>query len=206
MEIQTPGSFIVAQILDFSRAGFPTFKIIKKFRFDEVGTAFVRFYFSLMGNPSSTTTREVENVTIAMWPAFTSSQGQKLLEPPSDAETKTVFLDTKSSGPNGSSPTKKIPVGFFAVYVGEERQRFIVPMRFLSHPLFKILLEKAQDEFGFEQKSGLLIPCSVSTFQEVVNAVESNHGSHRYFLARLTLVGGGEALDQILWRLGPKDK
>jgi len=76
----------------------------------------------------------------------------------------------------GLSPTKKIPVGFFAVYVGEERERFIVPTRFLGHPLFKILLEKAHDEFGFEQKSGLVVPCSVSTFQEVVNAVESNHG------------------------------
>ncbi|KAL2939215.1 Auxin-responsive protein SAUR50 [Bienertia sinuspersici] len=72
------------------------------------------------------------------------------------------------------SPTK-IP-GFFAVYVGEGRERFLVPTRFLSHPLFKILLEKTYDEFGFEQKNGLIVPCSVSTFQEVVSAVESNHG------------------------------
>lgn len=35
------------------------------------------------------------------------------------------------------------PVGFFAVYVGEDRQRFVVPTGFLSHPLFKMLLEKA---------------------------------------------------------------
>ncbi|XP_021766493.1 auxin-responsive protein SAUR50-like [Chenopodium quinoa] len=73
------------------------------------------------------------------------------------------------------SPTK-IPTGFFAVYVGEGRERFLVPTSFLSHPLFKILLEKTYDEFGFEQKNGLIVPCSVSTFREVVNAVESNHG------------------------------
>ncbi|KAL7585507.1 hypothetical protein Lser_V15G42240 [Lactuca serriola] len=58
--------------------------------------------------------------------------------------------------------------GFFAVYVGVERQRFVVPTSCLSHPLFKILLAKASEEFGYNQKNGLVIPCSVATFQEVV--------------------------------------
>ncbi|XP_021892518.1 auxin-responsive protein SAUR21 [Carica papaya] len=66
------------------------------------------------------------------------------------------------------------PVGFFAVYVGEERERFVVPTSFLSHPLFKILLEKSCNEFGFQQRNGLVVPCTVPTFQEVVNAVECN--------------------------------
>ncbi|KAG9159087.1 hypothetical protein Leryth_017560 [Lithospermum erythrorhizon] len=72
----------------------------------------------------------------------------------------------------GSSPRSKTPTGSFALYVGEERERFVVPTSYLSHPLFKILLEKAYNEFGFDHKSGLVVPCSVSTFQEVVNAVE----------------------------------
>ncbi|KAL7256466.1 hypothetical protein ACSBR1_010399 [Camellia fascicularis] len=42
------------------------------------------------------------------------------------------------------------PTGHFAVYVGEERRRFVVPTGFPSHPLFKMLLKKAYDEFGFE--------------------------------------------------------
>ena len=71
--------------------------------------------------------------------------------------------------------TNTPPIGFFAVYVGEERQRYVVPTRYLSHPLFKMLLEKAYDEFGFSQRNGLVIPCSVSTFQEVVNAIECNN-------------------------------
>ncbi|GAB4856375.1 hypothetical protein Ancab_014295, partial [Ancistrocladus abbreviatus] len=62
---------------------------------------------------------------------------------------------------------KKIPVGFFTVYVGEERERFLVPTSFLSHPLFKMLLEKAHNEYGFDQKNGLLVPCSVGAFREV---------------------------------------
>ena len=52
----------------------------------------------------------------------------------------------------------------------------MVPTRYLSHPLFKIMLEKAYDEFGFEQSNGLVVPFSVTTFQEVVNAVECCNG------------------------------
>lgn len=63
------------------------------------------------------------------------------------------------------------PTGFCAVYVGEERERFVVPTGFLSHPLFKMLLEKSYNEFGFEHESGVVIPCSVSAFQRVFNAV-----------------------------------
>ncbi|XP_071714132.1 auxin-induced protein 15A-like [Rutidosis leptorrhynchoides] len=68
------------------------------------------------------------------------------------------------------------PTGFLALYIGEERRRFVVPTGYLSHPLFKMLLDKASDEFGFEQKDGLVVPCSVAAFQEVVTAVEGSNG------------------------------
>lgn len=71
-----------------------------------------------------------------------------------------------------ASSMASTPTGFFAVYVGEERERFVVPTGYLSHPLFKMLLEKSCNEFGFEQSSGLVVPCTVSAFQEIVNAVE----------------------------------
>ncbi|KAL2481678.1 SAUR-like auxin-responsive protein family [Abeliophyllum distichum] len=77
----------------------------------------------------------------------------------------------------GASPTTtKSPTGTFAVYVGEDRQRFVVPTGYLSHPLFKILLEKAYNEFGFQQSNGLIVPCSVNAFQEVISAVECCNG------------------------------
>ncbi|KAD3068286.1 hypothetical protein R6Q59_017665 [Mikania micrantha] len=75
-----------------------------------------------------------------------------------------------------SSPSCKTPTGFFTVYVGEERRRFVVPMGYLSHPLFKMLLEKSSEEFGFGQKNGLVVPCSVNAFEEVVSVVESCNG------------------------------
>ncbi|CAN4121337.1 unnamed protein product [Withania somnifera] len=82
--------------------------------------------------------------------------------------------DHQGASPTSAKSSKKI--GTFAVYVGEERERFAVPTSYLSHPLFKILLEKTYNEFGFEQTNRLVVPCSVAAFQEVVNAVECCNG------------------------------
>ncbi|KAK4343195.1 hypothetical protein RND71_039011 [Anisodus tanguticus] len=82
--------------------------------------------------------------------------------------------DHQGASPTSANSSKKM--GTFAVYVGEERERFAVPTSYLSHPLFKILLEKTYNEFGFEQANGLVVPCSVAAFQEVVNAVECCNG------------------------------
>lgn len=75
-----------------------------------------------------------------------------------------------------SSPPCKTPTGSFTIYIGEERRRFVVPMGYLSHPLFKMMLDKSSKEFGFNQKNGLVVPCSVNAFQEVVSVVESCNG------------------------------
>ena len=37
--------------------------------------------------------------------------------------------------------------GHFAVYVGSECSRFIIPLSYLNHPLFQALLEKAEAEY-----------------------------------------------------------
>ncbi|KAK1299539.1 hypothetical protein QJS10_CPB13g01550 [Acorus calamus] len=78
------------------------------------------------------------------------------------------------------------PAGHLPLYVGEEQQRFVVPTSFLSHPLFKILFEMAYSEYGFDQESGLSVPCDVSVFEEVVEAIEGGRG--RFDLRKL--VGG----------------
>ncbi|MCD7449690.1 hypothetical protein HAX54_001119 [Datura stramonium] len=82
--------------------------------------------------------------------------------------------DDQGASPTSAKSSKKM--GTFAVYVGEGRERFAVPTSYLSHPLFKILLEKTYNEFGFEQTNGLVVPCSVAAFQVVVNAVECCNG------------------------------
>ncbi|XP_047324303.1 auxin-responsive protein SAUR50-like [Impatiens glandulifera] len=75
-----------------------------------------------------------------------------------------------SSGGGGKLPGD-IPRGHFAVYVGEKRRRYIVPISWLSHPLFKTLLERAEEEFGFSHDMGLTIPCEEVVFQSLMSAI-----------------------------------
>ncbi|KAK1299534.1 hypothetical protein QJS10_CPB13g01558 [Acorus calamus] len=77
----------------------------------------------------------------------------------------------------------RTPVGCLPLYVGEEHRRFVVPTSFLSHPLFRILFEMAYSEYGFDQESGLSVPCDVSVFEEVVGAIEG--GCRRFDLQKL---------------------
>ncbi|CAN4112493.1 unnamed protein product [Withania somnifera] len=60
-----------------------------------------------------------------------------------------------------SSTDKDVPKGHFAVYVGkEQRKRFVIPISFLSQPLFQDLLRQ-EEEFGFDHPmGGLTIPCT----------------------------------------------
>ncbi|KAG2309172.1 hypothetical protein Bca52824_028920 [Brassica carinata] len=76
-----------------------------------------------------------------------------------------------------TSPTKTA-TGSFAVYVGEERVRQVVPTSYLNHPLFRMLLDKSRDELHCsDQKVMLVVPCNLSVFQDVVNAIESYNGN-----------------------------
>ncbi|KAK7411820.1 hypothetical protein VNO78_03261 [Psophocarpus tetragonolobus] len=70
-------------------------------------------------------------------------------------------------------PPPDVPKGYLAVYVGPELRRFIIPTSYLSHSLFKVLLEKAADEFGFDQSGGLTIPCEIETFKYLVKCMEN---------------------------------
>lgn len=101
------------------------------------------------------------------------------------------LLRDRDNGGEEYSPTAATattPTGTFVVYVGSERQRFVVPTSYLSHPLLKILLEKAHDESGYDHRNRLVVPCSVNAFQEVINAVERCNGRFDF----------GELVDEFL--------
>ncbi|XP_030522938.1 auxin-responsive protein SAUR21-like [Rhodamnia argentea] len=59
-----------------------------------------------------------------------------------------------------------VPKGYLAVYVGQrQKKRYVVPVSFLNQPLFRDLLRKAEEEFGFDHPmGGLTIPCTEDTF------------------------------------------
>lgn len=72
-----------------------------------------------------------------------------------------------------SANTTDVPKGHFAVYVGEvQKKRFVIPISYLNHPLFQNLLNRAEEEFGFDHPTGgLTIPCSEEYFISLTSAL-----------------------------------
>ena len=70
-----------------------------------------------------------------------------------------------------SSATRDIPKGHFAVYVGEmQKKRFVIPISFLSQPLFQDLLSQSEEEFGFDHPmGGVTIPCCEDLFIDLTS-------------------------------------
>ncbi|KAH7553549.1 hypothetical protein ACOSP7_029709 [Xanthoceras sorbifolium] len=60
--------------------------------------------------------------------------------------------------------------GHFAVVAvkGGQPKRFIVEMDNLSNPAFLRLLEQAKEEYGFQQKGVLAVPCRPEELQNVI--------------------------------------
>ena len=73
----------------------------------------------------------------------------------------------------GAINTQVAPYGCFSVYVGPEKQRFVVRAEFANHPLFKMLLEDAELEYGYNSEGPILLPCDVDLFYKVLAELES---------------------------------
>ncbi|XP_045821680.1 auxin-induced protein X15-like [Trifolium pratense] len=68
---------------------------------------------------------------------------------------------------------KKPPNGYLCVYVGPERQRFVIKIKIFNHPLFKTLLEDVENEYGYTNDGPLWFPCDVELFCETLVEIES---------------------------------
>lgn len=88
--------------------------------------------------------------------------------------TNIKCCDSDEDSCQSPEPPPDVPKGYLAVYVGPELRRFIIPTSYLSHSLFKVLLEKVEEEFGFDQSGGLTIPCEIETFKYLLKCME-NH-------------------------------
>ncbi|OMO93828.1 Auxin responsive SAUR protein [Corchorus olitorius] len=73
----------------------------------------------------------------------------------------------------GKKKRQVAPEGCFSVYVGPQRQKFVVKTEFANHPLFKMLLEDAEDEYGFRSEGPLQLPCDVDLFYKVLAEMDS---------------------------------
>ncbi|KAG6493840.1 auxin-responsive protein SAUR23-like [Zingiber officinale] len=73
------------------------------------------------------------------------------------------------------------PPGFLAVYVGDDRRRFVIPARFLNLPVFAALLQRAEEEYGFPGSAagGLALPCDPAFFGCVLDALHLDEARFR---------------------------
>ncbi|KAK7410751.1 hypothetical protein VNO78_01802 [Psophocarpus tetragonolobus] len=77
---------------------------------------------------------------------------------------------------------KDVPKGCLAILVGqgEEQQRFVIPVMYMNHPLFMQLLKQAEDEYGFDQKGPITIPCHVEHFRTVQGLILRDKSLHHH--------------------------
>uniref|UniRef100_A0A0D9WTT4 Auxin-responsive protein n=1 Tax=Leersia perrieri TaxID=77586 RepID=A0A0D9WTT4_9ORYZ len=105
-----------------------------------------------------------------------------------DDALRETLLDQPAASPSSSpatSPTTNsgggggVPKGYFAVYVGEEARRFVVPTDYLREPAFRELMERAADEFGFAQSGGLRVPCDEVQFEDLLRQFDDTKNTGR---------------------------
>ncbi|KAL3832824.1 hypothetical protein ACJIZ3_007560 [Penstemon smallii] len=83
---------------------------------------------------------------------------------------------------------RQVPKGCLAIKVGNgnEQKRFVIPVFYLRHPLFLQLLKGAEEEYGFDQKGMITIPCHVDEFLFVQDMILKErrhlHNHHRHNL------------------------
>ncbi|KAI4979912.1 hypothetical protein ZWY2020_016665 [Hordeum vulgare] len=82
---------------------------------------------------------------------------------------KRLALAPKAGSRHGGGAD--VPRGFFAVCVGEEMRRFVIPTEYLGHWAFEELLREAEEEFGFRHEGALRIPCDVEVFEGILRLV-----------------------------------
>lgn len=69
----------------------------------------------------------------------------------------------------------------------------MVPVTYLSHPLFVQLLKMAEEEYGFDQKGAITLPCDVEEFLYAQGLIErdlapthhhnDHHQQHNHLVA-----------------------
>ncbi|KAH7669841.1 Small auxin-up RNA protein [Dioscorea alata] len=77
---------------------------------------------------------------------------------------------------------RDVPKGHMVVYVGEARKRFVIRVSFLEHPLFRALLDEAQEKYDFNCDSKLCIPCDENSFLGVLRFVRSQQSTTKLCL------------------------
>ncbi|KAG5241594.1 hypothetical protein OIU76_024766 [Salix suchowensis] len=111
---------------------------------------------------------------------FADSSQYSLLRSNSQSTPSTATAHRGSGGSRSAHRRvagKTVPEGQVPVYVGDEMERFTVSAELLNHPIFIWLLNKSAQEYGYEQRGGLRIPCHVLVFERVIDSLRLGHES-----------------------------
>ncbi|XP_057456537.1 auxin-responsive protein SAUR21-like [Lotus japonicus] len=92
------------------------------------------------------------------------------------AHAKQIFKFTSQHHLQSGTKQSDVPKGHLAVYVGElQKKRFVVPISYLNHPSFLALLNRAEEEFGFNHPmGGLTIPCKEDAFINLTSQLRAS--------------------------------
>ena len=79
-------------------------------------------------------------------------------------------MDCKSIS-SVSEDENVIMKGYFSVLAlgNGKPKKFLVAVNYLAYPPFVKLLEAAEEEFGFDQKGVLALPCEASELQRILS-------------------------------------
>jgi SAUR family protein len=89
------------------------------------------------------------------------------------------------------------PIGCFSVYVGPEKERFIIRTAHLNHPLFRTLLDEAETAYGYAATGPLVLPCDVESFLDTLWEMEKESAVERSPICGLPS-GGRTGMYQLL--------
>ncbi|XP_022753876.1 auxin-responsive protein SAUR50-like [Durio zibethinus] len=80
------------------------------------------------------------------------------------------FNDERDEIHDSTYVPEDVKKGHFAVVAeyGKEPRRFVVPLSYLTHPKFLMLLEQAAEEYGFNREGALTIPCRPSELERIL--------------------------------------
>ncbi|KAJ8754117.1 hypothetical protein K2173_002015 [Erythroxylum novogranatense] len=80
--------------------------------------------------------------------------------------------DSREKSEVGTIVPKDVRKGHFAVVAVQgngEPKRFVLELNYLSNPAFLRLLELAKEEYGFQQRGVLVLPCQPEELEKILD-------------------------------------
>ena len=76
-----------------------------------------------------------------------------------------------------SNKTRKVPKGYIGLYVGEEKKRYEIPVKYLSLPAFQELIVQSQaDELEPKKQGPIMLACRTEEFDQLLKLAKVSYG------------------------------